>query len=249
MKLPFLTPGRLASCLLLLGSACAPAAPSAAGLLGEGPQVKVSGGGDSILVIDWSDAQRLELERAMQTGVVAFAKEGTSLRLLDGCLIEGSYEYHRVSRQEQISKYESSDDIKANLPKTGVSIADKLQAERSSGDSLDVALVTVAVKSSTARELSRSKLTGGACAGATHFLRHAYVGAFAYSAGERSQTKTTVDLFRVVPVGPDKKKESGVANRAGDIEACRATPADGPPPAPIPSCDAVVRITLSRLAD
>jgi hypothetical protein len=237
------------SCLAIsAAAACSPSPPSASGALGGlgESSVKVVGGGDTVLVIDWPEANRNALARAIESGTVVVAMQGGSFKLLDDCVAEGKYAFKRLSRQENVTKYSSSDEIKANLPSTGTVIANKLEAGRSNSEGLDIAIITVGVRSSEVRKVPSAGLKGASCAGATHFIRHAYMGAFAFSSGAKSENKTSVELFKMVPVGPNAKKEEGTAGREGDLEACRGESAADKP---VPNCDAVIRVTLAKLGE
>src|SRR5688500_11546628 len=82
-------------------SACSPSPPSASGALGGMGEssVKVVGGGDTVLVIDWPEANRNALARALEAGTVVVTMQGGAVKVLDDCVTDGKYAFKRVSRQ------------------------------------------------------------------------------------------------------------------------------------------------------
>jgi hypothetical protein len=202
---------------------------------------------DTVLVIDWPASDRKALASAMDGGVVAVKMDGAVPKPVAGCTIEDRYEYHAVSRQEETKKLSSNDEIKASMPTNGAGILSKLNLDKSSSSSLDMALVVVGIRSAKKPPYARKDLQGS-CDGATHYIRRAHVGAFAYSSGEKSQNRSTAELFKAVPVNidPQKDKNENVQARDGDIGACKSAPEGD---TPVPGCDALVRVEIAKIRD
>jgi hypothetical protein len=234
---------------LLLVSGCAsaimPKAPDTGEVMGGSGVIVVDR--ETVLVIDWPAADRKALASAMDGGVVAVKMDGSVPKPVAGCSVGDKYEYHSVSRQEETKKLSSSDDIKASMPTNGTSFLSKLNLDKSSSSSLDMAIVVVGIRSAKKPPYAKKDLTGS-CEGATHYIRRAHMGAFAYSSGEKSQNRSTAELFKIVPVNidPQKDKNESFQARDGDISACQnATEGD----TPVPNCDALVRVEIAKIRD
>ncbi len=121
-----------------------PKDPSAAAALGDGNatchQVEKYG---EPLVVDWKPDQRGDLEEVMHDGVAVVAYSCDGIKLLKQCHLDGSYGYLGMTKREQVVRLQNADELRANLPLSGLKIAGELGAELSRGATLDIALVTV----------------------------------------------------------------------------------------------------------
>ena len=88
----------------------------------------------------------------MKGGLAVVSYDCKSLKVLNGCKVEGTYEFAGVSRKEQVVQMTSADELAANLP---LSVA-KLSAEMQRGKSIDLAIVMVGKRSATRSRSSRT---------------------------------------------------------------------------------------------
>jgi hypothetical protein len=197
------------------------------------------------LIVDWQPEQRGDLEVAMKEGVaiVSYGRDG--LRLLSGCRIDGNYGFIGINKKEQIIRLISEDEIKANLPLSGPSIAASLGGELAQGASLDIAMVMVGQRRTTWNDVTRADLKGR-CEGATHFVRGATIGAFAMTAGQRDRVRTAAELFGA-GLSASSNSSASLSNRDGALEECNKADPDA---RDAPSqCGALIRLELLPIND
>jgi len=200
----------------------------------------------SPLVVDMKDHDRAALEVALRSKAVVFSYDCTTLRLLPACSIaEGGYAYTGITKKETLLELSTSDEVRANLPSLGTAWAAKLSAELNQDTSLDIALVTVGQQHSGVARLGREELVGQ-CDGATHFVRHAHVGAFVVEAGSSAAAKSVVEIFEGgAGVAASRSKLERI--RDGELKACNsATSDDERPPE---GCGAILRVELVPITD
>ncbi|MEM9691879.1 MAG: tetratricopeptide repeat protein, partial [Myxococcota bacterium] len=197
-----------------------------------------------ILIVDWAPEDRGDLEVAMKTGVAVVAYDGAQLKLLD-CQAKGEYGFVGTTRRQHVVRLENRDELAANLPLQGLSIAAKLEGEFARGATLDVALVMVGKRTTTARRTYGDQLEGS-CQRATHFVRGATVGAFSMSTGTRAKLRSAAEMFGI-GASAASSSEAGVESQQGQFEACqRSTPAGSAPP---PECGSPLRLELAPILD
>ena len=193
------------------------------------------------LIVDWEAHQRGNLEEAMHDGVAIVAYDCHSLRLLNGCRIDSTYGFMAFSKKEEDVRFENADEVTANLPAFGLTLLKGLSGELTRDSTLDLAMILVGKKRTTVREAGRELLLGGtACNGATHFVRGAFVGAFAMGTGTKGGINLGAALFKA---GSNSTKVSKY--RDGESEKCEQVKSDSPS-AP-DNCDALVRLELVAL--
>jgi TPR repeat protein len=217
-----------------------PADPTAKAALGETECRSVEKGGEP-LVVDWKAEQRGDLEVAMKDGVAVVAYSCQSIKLLPDCHIDGTYGYIGMTTREQVVRLESGDEVRANLPFTGGALA----AEMQRGATLDVAMVMIGKRRTTWSEPNQADLKGGSCAGATHYVRGATVGAFVLSTGTQAKVAAAAELFGAGTSGNSASAKE-TKNRDGDPSECaKAAPDSTSPP---PQCGAPIRLVLGPIA-
>jgi TPR repeat protein len=195
------------------------------------------------LVVDWRPEDRGDLEIAMKQGIAVVSYDCHSIHLLRDCQIPGSYGYVGTSLKESIVRLDSADELKANLPFGGASIAGKIGAGLERSATLDIALEMVGRVSTTWREPARADLVGD-CEGATHFVRAAYVGAYAMSTGTKAHAAASVQMFGAGASG-DSDSARSVDRKDGNVDDCRtASPTSNTPPA---QCGTALRLDLSAI--
>src|SRR5262249_25761778 len=113
----------------------------------------------------------------------------------------------------------------------------------SRGSSIDLALVMVGKKGTTVAAAAKPELAG-TCDGATHFVRSAFVGAFAMATGTNGKARAVADMFGASAQAASTS-EKKTANKDGDLEACRKSTADAPKPPD--QCGSAVRLELVPL--
>jgi TPR repeat protein len=220
------------------GVAVQPKETTAAQALGQTECVDVAAGAEP-LVVDWKPEQRRELERAMKDGVAVVAYSCKSIRLMNECKLDGTYGYIGMTPKEQVLQLESSDELHANLPLTGRQIS----AGLGRASSLEVAMIMVGKRRTTWVGPTSGDLKGE-CAGATHYVRGATVGAFALASGSRANVRASAQIFVAGTQGASSARKQ-IRNRAGDPAECeKASPDAESPPA---RCGAPVRLVLGPI--
>ncbi|MBX3230079.1 MAG: sel1 repeat family protein [Labilithrix sp.] len=191
-------------------------------------------------VVDWRVDKRGDLEAALGKGTVVVAYDCDKLRILSDCSAEGSYAFAGVTEKEQLIRLVDADEIRANLPLSGGALSGTLKGSLERGATLDVALALVGTKTSSRLDVAPSDLKGD-CAGATHFVRSATLGAFVMRTGTRAKTAAAADLLAGAASASSGSEEL-VENRDGSVEACRAAdPTKDTPPA---RCASPLRLRL-----
>lgn len=197
------------------------------------------------LVVDWPAHERVNLEEAMMQGVAVVSYSCEGLKLLADCKIAGSYGFMGLTQREEVVQLVDADEIRANLPGFGVALVADIGAELRRGSSLDLAMVLAGKSKTTVPRATRAELTGS-CQGATHFVRGAFIGAFAMSKGTRGSVGTTAKIFGS---GAEAKSESErrAKSREGDPKACASVqPGDSKPPT---GCRSAIRLELVALSE
>ena len=192
----------------------------------------------SPLVVDWTSAQRANLEEAMAGGIAVVAYDCKNIELLPECSVPGGYGYMGVTTKEDVVQLASSDEIQANLPLAGATLAAGLQR----GSTLDLALVQVGKRRTPATEVKRAEVPKAErCAKATHFVRGAHVGAFAMNVGTVGKVRASAEVFGFGGGGSSESSKS-VAKRDGSRESCAR--ADTTATTAPNGCAAVLRVEL-----
>jgi TPR repeat protein len=226
----------VASCGGAGGRAVRPSDPTAGDALGEAECHDVSGQSEP-LVVDWKPEQRGHLELAMREGVAVVAYSCKGIELLKDCKLDGKYGYMGVTRKEQVISLSDSDEVKANLPLSGVS----LSAELKIGSSLDVAMVMVGQQKTTWATPTSADLKG-TCDGATHYVRGATVGAFALATSTKGEAKAVASFFGA-GAGGESKSARQTKNKEGDLSSCQsASPKSEAPP---DQCGSPIRLLIA----
>jgi len=243
--------------LLLLASACTPggaaqairpAQTTAATALdepGSGAECKEVGREGKPLVVDWKPEQRGDLEVAMSQGLAVVKYDCTTLKLLDNCQVDGSYGFKGIVLKQQVVRLSDADEVKVNLPLSGVALAASMEGAVGRGASLDLATALVGNRVSTRTSVSRADLTG-VCDGATHFVRGANIGAFVLEQNSNAEIKTAVQIFSAS--GGGQSTSSKLSRQSdGSLDACKSGSTDGEkPPA---NCAALLRLSLVAISD
>jgi hypothetical protein len=220
-----------------------PKDPTAAAALGErsGATCQQVAEEGTPLVVDWKAEDRVDLEAAMRSGLAVVHYDCSSLRILPDCHVDGAYGFVGITKKEQVITLEDSDEAAANLPFSGA----KLGASLARGSKLDIGLVMVGKKATTAGELDRTRLSGR-CEGATHFVQSAIVGAFAMSTRTSGEVKAAADVLGFGAKG-ESSSNKATDSKDGDMKACQSADVDAPK-APA-SCGAPLRLRLLAIQE
>lgn len=147
------------------------------------------------LVVDWRPDQRAGLEAAMREQLPVVRYDGKTLQVLEGCTVEGSYGFIGVAKKQQFIRFETAQEVSANLPLAAAGLGIDLGGGLARGSTLDLGLVIIGKRASVRRFATRKDLQGS-CDQATHVVRGALVGAFALKTGTRSSAKVVASLFQ-----------------------------------------------------
>jgi hypothetical protein len=223
------------------GEAVRPKDPTANEALGEaGDCTGVSPEAQPFLV-DWKDEQRGELEIAMQKGVAVLAYSCKGIKLLRDCRLPGEYGFagYDAVKKKNID-LTSNDDVSATVPLSAASIS----AELKRGLALKLAYAMVGQKGTTVETAQRSDLVGS-CEGATHYVRGAFVGAFAFGTATEG---SVAGGAKVLGAGTSASSDSSKAiqNSDGDVAACDKHVEGQTPPS---GCKALIRLMLAPISD
>lgn len=207
-----------------------------------GPTV-IEGNGEP-MIVDWKPQHRGDLEIAMHDGLAVVEYSARGFRLLKNCSVDGRYGFVGMSTKEQLVRLESADDVRANLPFGGAGLIGQIGGELGRSTTLDVAMVMVGKTRTTWNHVSPKDLKG-TCAGATHFVKGAMVGAFVMDTGDKAHARAVAEFFGA-GVNGGGKRESNVHNADGTLEDCKsALPDSTKPPA---RCGALLRVELVEIA-
>ena len=148
---------------------------------GLGPNCKQAKDPLHPLIVEWSAANKVALDSASRRGVVVVSLDGCSLRIVSGCQASGTYDAVSTKPERHSLELKDRNDLFAFLPLA----APRLGGSFSSGKSLLLDYVTVGERAIATESVA---LTGD-CAGATHFAKRVYLGA--YSLDSRADAKAT----------------------------------------------------------
>lgn len=225
-----------------VGDALRPGDTTAHQALGEGPCRAVAEHADP-LIVDWKPEQRGDLEVGMAEGVAVVAYSCNAIRVLKDCHVDGKYGFIGITSKEQLVRLENSDELHANLPAGVASLGVEVSTAVQRGATLDIAMVMIGKKRSIRLRATKAELVGD-CAGATHFVRGATVGAFAVDTGTQGEARAVADVFGAKAAGKSaSKKFQHVTD--GSLDACRTAQIGAPTPPN--QCGALIRLELTAL--
>lgn len=225
-----------------VGRAIAPKELTAGEALGADLSCRADQSRATPLVVDWDSSARTDLEVAMRSGIVLARYDCQTLELLPACKAPGGYAFAGVSRKEDVVQIVGRDEIYANFP-VG---AAELSAGMDRGSSIDLALVTIGKHLTSTYAVGSDELEGD-CAGATHFMRSAHVGAFAMNTGTDGKLGAAAEVFEVGGAGASSAYEQTALSRDGELEACASsTPEDVAPPE---QCAGILRVELIPITE
>lgn len=192
------------------------------------------------LAVDWRPEDRADLEVAMKQGVAVVAYDCKQARILRDCRVDGSYGFIGTTLKEQVVHLTGADEIRLNLPFFGARLGGGVQR----GASLDAAMAIVGEQVASIPVVAKSDLAGD-CAGATHFVREATVGAFVTHQNATGKTEAAADILSMGATGSSTSSKE-IVNSDGDPKECRV--ADPSSKSPSPRCSSLLRLELKSIA-
>jgi TPR repeat protein len=192
------------------------------------------------LIVDLKAHERAVYEAVMKDGVAVVRYDCSELRILKDCKIDGDYGFVGLSPKEELVRLEGADEIRVNLPSFGARVA----AEVARDASLDLGMVMVGMRRTTVTEADRARISGSGCDKATHFVRGAFVGAFALKQGSSGSVSGALEVFGA-GTSSSSSSSKRTENRDGDAGACKKL--DPKSEAPDPNCSALLRLELTAL--
>jgi hypothetical protein len=191
------------------------------------------------LIVEWPSADRQELESKLHTGLVVVRYQGCEMDVLERCTVPAQYGYRGTTPAQDSVVMKDEDDLYAALPIGAAKLEGKL--EKSGKLTVDMNLVGRYEAQKTA---VRTDELQGDCAGATHFVYGAAVGAFAFYAGGEARVGGAAGLGGA-GAGASSQAVRESLTKNGDPAACaKATTDDKAPPE---GCGALIRIEVVPL--
>ncbi|MBK7579552.1 MAG: sel1 repeat family protein [Myxococcales bacterium] len=178
------------------------------------------------LIVDWDSDHRTDLEVLTRDRIAVVRYQKDAIMMLKDCTLEGSYGYVGVTKKEDLIRYESLDEVAANLPGIFAIGGASLGADMSKGTTIDIGLVVVGKRTAVRTSAERAELKGE-CEGATHFVRGATIGAFAVQTGQRSKVGTVASLFGA-GVSASSGSSKLVSKKDGTIDKCSSSSTEAP---------------------
>lgn len=226
-----------------VGEAVRPDETSAAQAMGEAPASfdcsAVAPAADP-LVVDWPDQDRMDLGLALGgdgVAVVHYSCDG--LQLLRHCKIADRYDFAGRSVMTSVVELESADKIAASLPVQGMA----LSAEVGGESKIEIATAIIGRMTTPVASPTKDMLEGD-CDEATHYIRAAYVGAFAMATATKGEARAAAEIMQASASG-DSSSGRKALTRDGDLSACESF--DGSQARPPGACQSAVRVELYPL--
>jgi len=191
------------------------------------------------LIVEWPSADRQELESKVGRGVVVVRYEGCEMDVLARCTVPATYGYRGTTLAQDKVVIKDDDDLYANLPVGAAKLEGKLK--RSGQLTVDMDLVG---RYESDKPTVRADELQGECAGATHFIYAASVGAFDFYGGAQAQVGATAGAGST-GAGWHSQADHEALTKNGDLSACeRSTTDDKAPPQ---GCGAIIRLEVVPL--
>ncbi|MEZ4232050.1 MAG: hypothetical protein R3B89_22925 [Polyangiaceae bacterium] len=193
-----------------------------------------------LLLVDLQPEARADLEAATKRGLAVVRFDCRSFEVLAQCSARSGYTFTAHTPKEQVLRMSDRSSLGATLPLTYSAHAAELSAGFERGQSLDLALVMSGRLSTGAWGIGPEDLRGD-CAGATHVVGSAELGAFALHSGARDRSVSAAGLFGA-GIQTEHARRFELHSSDGRPGAC-----SGASRAPTPGCDAVLRAELIGL--
>lgn len=189
------------------------------------------------LVTEWPASYKARLESMLTQGVVAVEYSGCEMRIVDRCLLPGSYAWKKTTLSTDTTDIRDEDELYAKLPLGAVSLAGQLRTK----GSLHVQ-TTVSGQLQLVGEAATDATSGAECQRATHLVMALSIGAFSLVAGGEVSGSATLE-HTLVAAGGRVSQSKTVLRAAGDPDKCaQATPQE-----PDGDCRSPIQIFLTPI--
>lgn len=212
--------------------------PLNAGMPSMASRCRVGATQTSVLVTEWSGAEKANLETLLRGGAVAVEFSGCQMRLLPQCQLAGEYHWQRTSPSTDIVEIKNEAELFAKLPLGAVALSGEL---KQSGNLYVETTVSGQNRlyGTTAAEVPRTV----ECMQATHIIDAMTVGAFVLSAGSEQTAGSSVEVETLGSAGGSVTRSARVLRYAGNAQACGYSTEE----APSGDCNSPVQVFLSPI--
>ncbi len=201
--------------VVALSGACMPRQGMVGAAPGVSARCRVGASQTSVLVTEWSAAEKANLEAMLRSGgAVAVEFSGCQMRVLPQCKLPGHYSWTRTTPTTDVLEIQNEAQLYAKLPLGAVS----LSTELARSGSLYVE-TTVSGQHRLQGASTEWVPNNAECEFATHLVGATSIGAFVLSAGGRTSVAAGAELG-VTSAGGQLSQSSKVLKYAGDARAC-----------------------------
>lgn len=235
--------------VLFAGAVCACTPGAATDSLVETPDVPdgdkcdaaTIGGVISPYVLEWPTSTRGDLEAAMAGNVVVVSYSCDGVKVLPDCKVEGDYGYLALTPKTESNLIEGADNIRASFGGASFGVDAKLER----GAKLDMSYMLVGKRSTQRSTVTKADLVGDDfCAGATHFVKRADVGAWTMVTGKSVSAGLAAQVMNQ-GVGAESSNKEVRSKADGDPKTCKGAKkgdADAPD-----GCGALILVSLAPI--
>ena len=184
----------------------------------------------SPFIVEWSGAERGDLEAMMDEGTVVARYDGCQqLKILTACSGPGRYRFKSFSTPRvDVVAMKSKQELYASLPVGAANIEGAL----GNGGQVDLRYALVGTQRATAHP-TRAELKGY-CKGATHYVSDMSVGAFSLEQLDAQEQEAQTSTLTGGNATASQRTRRRLLRRDGDVDECALTE----------RCRAPVRVTL-----
>lgn len=208
---------------------------------GDKCDAKTIGGVISPYVLEWPTSTRGDLEAAMGSGVVVVSYSCDGVKVLPDCKVDGDYGYLALTPKTESNLIEGADNIRASFG--GASFGVDAKMER--GAKLDMSYMLVGKRSTQRNTVTKADLVGDDfCAGATHFVKRADVGAWTMVTGKNVTAGIAAKVMNQ-GVGAESSNKELRSKADGDPKTCKSAK-KGDPDSP-DGCGALILVSLAPI--
>jgi hypothetical protein len=176
----------------------------------------------------------------MKQGIAVVSYDCKQARILRDCHVDGSYGFIGTTLKQQVIHLANADELKLNLPFSHGRLGGGMQR----GAAFDAAMAIVGEQVASLPVVAKSDLVGD-CAGATHFVREATVGAFVTRKNTSGKVQAAADILSLGASGSSTSNKE-IVDKDGDPDSCRAS--DPSAKSPSPQCASPVRLELKAVS-
>lgn len=177
----------------------------------------------SVLVTEWSAAEKANLEGLLQGGAVGVAFSGCSMRVIPQCRLAGRYLWQRTTPSTETLEINSEAELFARLPLGAISLSGELNRSGS-----------LAITTTVSGQRRLDGVTGAdvpnqpACEEVTHVVSALTLGAFTLTAGESLRGGVGVSALSLPEVRGSASVRDHIVRTAGIATNCASASAETP---------------------